>query len=241
MVSTRTTKSKSPKRSKSPRRHKRGSALRSPSQIRALILPGASRAPRKRKASSRSPKPMHMRRKAPITLSPKMLIGGAWCEEYVMKYAVALVVCAMLYVHYKKQGQLYERKLDEVYAWAAKNLQVSAEGFVSLWTLVVQWWQGQSDYMSLLTAVPTFVFSGTATINLIYNAIKAQWGVNFLTQTICVVLSTALKGYEFASRYPAIAVALGGIAIAQYSGLGGMMMGGEHTAEIQDIHADTGK
>lgn len=240
MVSTRTTKSKSPKRSKSPRRHKRGSALRSTSPIRALIVPSASRAPRKRKASSRSPKPMHMRRKAPITLSPKMLIGGAWCEDYVMKYAVALIVCAMLYVHYEKQGN-EGKKLDEVYAWATNNLQVSAEGFMSLWTLVVKWWNKQSDYMSVIKELPTLVFSGTATINKLFSAINAWWGVNFLTQTICVFLSTALKGYEFAKRYPAIAAALGGIAIAQYSGLGGMMMGGEHTAEIQDIHADTGK
>lgn len=241
MVSTRTTKSKSPKRSKSPRRHKRGSALRSTSPIRALIVPSASRAPRKRKASSSSPKPVHRRRKVSSTLSPKMLIGGAWCEDYVMKYAVALIVCAMLYVHYKKQGTSYERKLNEVYAWAANNLQFSAEGFVSLWALVVRWWQGQSGYMSVIKELPTLVFSGSATINLLYNAIKARWGVSFLTQTVCVVLSTALKGYEFAKMYPAIAVALGGIAIAQYSGLGGMMMGGEHTAEIQDIHADTGK
>lgn len=182
---------------------------------------------------------MHMRRKAPITLSPKMLVGGAWCEDYVMKYAVALIVCAMLYVHYQKQGN--EGKLNEVYAWAENNLQVSAEGFMTLWTLVVQWWDGQSDYMSVIKELPTLVFSGTATINLLYSAIKAQWGVSFLTQIICVFLSTILKGYEFAKRYPAVALALGGIAIAQYSGLGGMMMGGEHTAEIQDIHADTGK
>lgn len=172
------------------------------------------------------------------TLSPKMLIGGAWCEDYVMKYAVALIVCAMLYVHYMKQGN---EKKNEVYAWAAHNLQVSAEGFVSLWTLVVGWWQGQSDYTSVVPELPTLMFSGAATINLVYGAIKTQWGVKFLTQTICVVLSTLLKGIAFASRYPAIAVALGGIALAQYSGLGGMMMGGEHTAEIQDIHADTGK
>lgn len=240
MVSTRTTKSKSPKRSKSPRRHKRGSALRSPSPIRALILPSASRAPHKRKASSKSPKPAHKRRKASRTLSPKMLVGGAWCEENVMKYAVALIVCAMLYAHYMKQGTSYERKLNEVYFWAQNNLQVSAEGFVSLWTLVVQWWQGQSDYMSLIIELPTLMFSGAATINLVYGAIKTQWGVNFLTQTICVVLSTLLKGIAFASSYPSIAVALGGIAVARYSGLGGMM-GGQDNAEIQDIHADTGK
>ena len=159
-----------------------------------------------------------------------------------MKYAVALIVCAMLYAHYMKKGTLYQRKLDEVYSWAAKNLQVSAEGFVSLWTLVVQWWQGQSDYTDLLTQLPTLVFSGTATINLLYSSIKAQWGVSFLTQTVCVVLSTALKGIEFARTYPAIAIALGGIAVAQYSGLGGMMMvGGEHNVDIQDIQADTGK
>lgn len=178
------------------------------------------------------------------TLSPKMLIGGAWCEDYVMKYAVALIVCAMLYVHYKKQGtsyeRKYERKLNEVYFWAQNNLQVSAEGFVSLWTLVVQWWQGQSGYMSVIKELPTLMFSGAATINLVYGAIKTQWGVNVLTQTICVVLSTLLKGIAFASRYPAIAVALGGIAVARYSGLGGMM-GGQDNAEIQDIHADTGK
>jgi hypothetical protein len=169
-----------------------------------------------------------------------MLIGGAWCEENMMKYAVALIVCAMLYAHYKKQGTSYERKLNEVYAWAANNLQVSAEGLVSLWTLVVEWWQGQSDYMSAIKELPTLVFSGTATINLLFSAINVGWGVNFLTRTICVVLSTLLKGYKFAQMYPAIAVALGGIALAQYSGLGGMM-GGEHTAEIQDIHADMGK